>query len=63
MDRPVLVIVGLVIALLGLLFTLQGVGIVKGSAMTGTTLWTVIGPVIIVVGLAIAAIGVRRRTR
>ena len=61
MGRTVLVIVGVVIALVGLLFTLQGVGIVKGSAMTGTTLWTVVGPVIIVVGLVVAAIGVWRR--
>jgi hypothetical protein len=58
-----LLIVGALIALIGLLFTLQGVGIVKGSAMTGTTLWTVLGPVIIVVGLVVAAIGLRRRTR
>lgn len=61
MSRLVLVIVGVVIALIGLLFTLQGVGIVKGSAMTGTTLWTVVGPVIIVAGLVVAAIGVWRR--
>jgi hypothetical protein len=63
MSRTVLLIVGVVIALIGLLFTLQGVGIVKGSAMTGSTLWTVIGPVIIVIGLVLAAIGLRRRTR
>lgn len=63
MGRSILVIVGVVIALIGLLFTLQGVGIVKGSAMTGTTLWTVVGPVIIVAGLVVAATGVWRRTR
>jgi hypothetical protein len=63
MGRSMLLIVGALIALIGLLFTLQGVGIVKGSAMTGTTLWTVLGPVIIVVGLVVAAIGLRRRTR
>ncbi len=61
MGRPMLVIVGVVIALVGLLFTLQGVGIVKGSAMTGTTLWTVVGPVIIAVGLAVVVIGLWRR--
>jgi hypothetical protein len=63
MRRSILVIVGVVIALLGLLFTLQGVGIVKGSAMTGSTLWTVVGPVIIAVGLVVAAIAMWRRTR
>jgi uncharacterized membrane protein YidH (DUF202 family) len=63
MRRSILVIVGVVIALLGLLFTLQGVGIVKGSAMTGSTLWTVVGPVIIAVGLLVAAFAMWRRTR
>jgi hypothetical protein len=63
MRRSILVIVGVVIALLGLLFTLQGVGIVKGSAMTGSTLWTVVGPVIIAVGLVVAAFAMWRRTR
>jgi hypothetical protein len=58
-----LVVAGVVVALLGLLFTLQGVGVVRGSAMSGTTFWTVAGPVIIVVGLALAGAGVRRRAR
>jgi hypothetical protein len=58
-----MLVVGVVVALLGLLFTLQGVGVIGGSAMSGTTFWTVAGPVIIVLGLALAGVGVRRRTR
>ena len=63
MRRPALVIVGVVVALLGLLFTLQGVGLVKGSFMSDTTFWTIAGPVIILVGLALAVSGARRRVR
>ena len=63
MKNPTLFIVGVVVALLGLLFTLQGAGVIKGSAMSGTTFWTVAGPVIVVAGLAVARVGVRGRVR
>jgi hypothetical protein len=63
MRKPGLVVLGVVIALAGLLFTLQGVGVVSGSTMSNTTFWSVAGPVIIVVGLAVAVVGVRGRLR
>jgi hypothetical protein len=63
MRKPALVVVGVVIALAGLLFTLQGVGVIKGSAMSNTTFWAVAGPVIVVVGLLVAGAGVRGRGR
>ena len=61
MRRTGLVVAGVVVALLGLLFTLQGVGVLGGSPMSGTTFWALAGPVIIVVGLVLAGLGVRRR--
>lgn len=61
--RRGLLVLGVLAALLGLLFTLQGVGVVQGSAMSGTTFWTVTGPVIVVAGLALAGLGVRHHTR
>jgi hypothetical protein len=61
MKRRVLVGVGVLVALAGIIFTLQGTGVIGGSAMSGVTLWAVAGPVIAVVGLAIAAVGLRRR--
>jgi len=61
--RSGLLVLGVLVALVGLLFTLQGVGVIRGSAMTGTTFWTVAGPVIVVIGLAVAGLGARRRTR
>jgi hypothetical protein len=63
MRKPTLVVVGVVVALFGLLFTLQGAGVIKGGAMSGTTFWTVAGPVIILIGLAVVTAGVRGRAR
>jgi hypothetical protein len=63
MEKPQWVVVGGVLAVLGLLFTLQGTDVIGGSAMSGTTFWTVAGPVIIVIGLIVAAVGVRGRLR
>jgi hypothetical protein len=63
MKKPRWVLVGGVLALLGLLFTLQGTDVIGGSAMSGTTFWAVAGPVIIVIGLVLAAVGVRGRLR
>jgi hypothetical protein len=62
MRRPGLVAGGVVIALAGLVFTLQGVGVLKGSSMSNTTFWSVAGPVIIVVGLVVVRLGARRGT-
>ena len=61
MRRGLLVVVGVLIAIAGAVWALQGFGLIGGSFMSGTTLWTVIGPVVALVGLAIAAIGLRRR--
>ncbi|TCC47504.1 hypothetical protein E0H75_22255 [Kribbella capetownensis] len=63
MKKPLMVVLGGVVALLGLLFTLQGAGVIGGSAMSGTTFRTVAGPIIIVIGLVVAVVGVRGRTR
>ncbi|AFM18087.1 hypothetical protein Mycch_3347 [Mycolicibacterium chubuense NBB4] len=57
--RTAVVIVGVVVTLFGLLFTLQGVGAVSGSPMSNTTTWTVLGPIIALVGVVIAVAGWR----
>jgi hypothetical protein len=50
-----------VVALFGLLFTLQGFGAVQGSPMSNTTTWSILGPIIALIGLALAFGAVRRR--
>jgi len=53
-------IVGVLLALSGAVWTLQGVGVVGGSVMSGVTLWAIIGPVVLAVGLVLAFVGLRR---
>jgi hypothetical protein len=59
--RMAVVILGVIVVLFGLLFTLQGFGVVGGSPMSNTTTWSVLGPIITLVGVALAVAGSRRR--
>lgn len=59
--RIAIAVLGVIVALFGLLFTLQGFGVVGGSPMTNTTTWSILGPIIALIGLALA-IGSWRRT-
>lgn len=61
MAKPLWVVVGVVLALLGLVWTLQGFDVLQGSSMSGTTTWSIIGPVVAVIGVALAVLGVRGR--
>jgi drug/metabolite transporter superfamily protein YnfA len=59
--RIAIVVLGVVVALFGLLWALQGFGVVGGSPMSNTTTWSVIGPIVALVGIAIAVFGSRMR--
>ena len=59
MRKSVLVTVGVIAAVLGAIFTLQGVGILGGSAMTGSTLWAILGPIIAIAGIVLVVFGLR----
>lgn len=52
--------VGAILVVFGVVFGLQGVGIVGGSAMTGELAWAIIGPVLAVIGLVLVGFGARR---
>ena len=55
------IVVGVLLLLVGLVWTGQGLGYIKGSFMTGDPKWFWIGLVMIVVGLALGAFGLRTR--
>lgn len=55
------IVLGIVLVLVGVVWTLQGLGYVGGSFMSGATIWAVIGPVTALVGLVVAVTGRRRR--
>lgn len=53
MNRPLTLVLGAVLVLVGALWTGQGLGWVGGSPMTGVTLWAVIGPLVALAGIAL----------
>jgi hypothetical protein len=59
MRRVVLVGAGFLLMLAGVVFTLQGVGVLGGSVMSGVSFWAVAGLVIALAGLVLAVIGLR----
>ena len=62
MKRSFVVIfaVGLIVALFGVIWALQGFGVLQGSPMSNTTTWSIIGPITALVGVVIAAFGWRK---
>jgi len=62
-TRVLLVGAGSLITLAGVVFTLQGVGVIGGSFMSGTTTWAVAGPLIALAGLALVVLGLRGSRR
>ena len=62
MNKTLRIVVGAVLVVMGLVFTFQGLGYLGGSAMTGVTLWAILGPIIALVGVVLIVLGVRRRS-
>jgi hypothetical protein len=63
MRQILLVVIGIAAALAGLVWTLQGLGYVGGSFMSGATVWAVIGPVVTLAGLLLIVVGLWTRRR
>ena len=61
MSGGMRVTIGILLVVVGIVWTLQGVGVLGGSAMSGVTTWAVIGPLVAVAGLVLAVSGRRRR--
>jgi len=57
------IVLGALVALTGAVWTLQGLGYIGGSFMSGATLWAVIGPIVLLAGLAIIVLALRGRRR
>jgi hypothetical protein len=60
------VVSGVVLSTVGLVWTLQGLDVLRGSVMSGSSLWATIGPIVLLVGMVLIGIGIgkaRRRTR
>lgn len=55
-----LIVIGVIALLIGGVFASQGANLLKGSAMSGQTMWLVIGVILAVVGIVLIVLGVRR---
>jgi len=51
--KRVLAVIGIVVAVAGAVFTLQGVGLLGGSFMSGSGVWAVIGIAMVIAGIAL----------
>jgi hypothetical protein len=61
MNKNLRVALGVVLVLMGLIWTLQGLDVLKGSSvMSGKPLWAVIGPIVALAGIALIVGRLRR---
>ena len=56
-------LVGVLMCLLGAVWLMQGIGVLKGSFMTGEAFWAVVGVILIALGLRMIGRGARPRRR
>jgi hypothetical protein len=50
---------GLVCLIAGTVFFFQGIGVIGGSFMSGSTTWAIIGPLVVVAGVGLLAVARR----
>jgi hypothetical protein len=55
------VTLGLLMLVVGAVWTFQGLGYLEGSPMTGVDVWAVIGPLVAGLGVALVIVGLRGR--
>ncbi len=60
-GRVVAAIFAVLLVVVGLVWTAQGLGYLKGSAMTGVAYWAVVGPAVAGLGVALGIVALRRR--
>ena len=62
MSKTLLVLLGAVMLVAGVVWTLQGLDVLSGSAMSGVTTWAIIGPIVAGLGLALLIVSLRPRS-
>lgn len=58
--RALGIALGVLMVLVGALWTGQGLGYIGGSAMTDQTVWAIVGPILAGFGVALVIVGARR---
>jgi hypothetical protein len=62
-QRWISLVAGVILLLIGILWTLQGSNVITGSGMSGQKMWFLIGLVAAVVGIVLLVAGARRSTK
>jgi hypothetical protein len=57
------IVIGVLLVLIGGVWTFQGLGYITGSFMTGERLWTSIGLLCVVAGVGLVVLGVRSKPK
>jgi hypothetical protein len=60
-NPRVALVIGVLLVLVGIVWTLQGLDILGGSGMSGVAIWAVIGPFVALIGVVVA-LGARRKS-
>ena len=61
MKKALPLVLGGLMLVVGLLWTLQGLGYVDGSPMTDVAVWAIIGPLVAGFGVALMIVAFQRR--
>jgi hypothetical protein len=61
MRKTLLVTLGVLMVVIGAVWTFQGLGYLKGSPMTGVEVWAIVGPLVAGLGVALTVVGMRSR--
>ncbi|HEU4332119.1 MAG TPA: hypothetical protein VFR40_13465 [Lapillicoccus sp.] len=61
MTRTALLILGGLLIAVGAVWTLQGLGYLPGSVMSGVTFWAIVGPIVALVGVVLIVRVARNR--
>lgn len=61
MKKALPLVLGALMVLAGSIWTLQGLGYVQGSPMTGVAFWAIVGPLVAGFGVALMIVGLQRR--
>ena len=61
MGRTIALVIAVLMIAVGLLWTFQGLGYIKGSSMSGVEFWATVGPAVAGLGVALAIVALRRR--
>ena len=54
--RPLGIVLGVLMVLMGAVWTFQGLGYIEGSPMTGVEIWAVLGPALAGFGIALGIV-------